>query len=103
MRKKLFLVDISVNFDMVVEAENEDEASTLAQENFYDELSNQSGPDITVLGEATKDNIPDDWMDSYPYSDDREASMTCKQILKKQEEEPVEPSNLDLFSNDKGQ
>lgn len=99
MPRKLFLVDVRMDFEMVVEAEDEKDAEWVAQCSVQEEMESQDQPDIAVVGRATMENVPEDWLDSYAYNKENLTPKTCREILRESEPEKEleEPESLSLF------
>jgi hypothetical protein len=77
----LFFVTLSM--DLVVEADNTQEAETLALESAADEMDNALDP-FVVEGcrRVTRpEHLPVEWVDSRPYRQDGAADQTCREIL----------------------
>jgi hypothetical protein len=76
--KKLFTVEVTVHFDMVVWAENSTEAESIADRSAMRELNNQRPQIITS---AVGNEIPDEWMNAIPWG--TEGDATVAEILAK--------------------
>ena len=76
------LYRITVNYDVLVAAENEDDAASLGidkAELALREMTDQ--PDIYVAEITAADQIPKEWRRCYPYRDDNTTPMQCEQYL----------------------
>ena len=76
------LYGITVEFELLVAAENEDEAAELALENADEELRNMGDqPDISVEEVTDVKRIPKSWRQCYPYREDRTTAQSVEAYL----------------------
>ncbi len=93
--KKLWSVNVSIEFDMPVVAETADEAEKIARRYADDDMSNNYnvredayyGRPVSI---ATREELPGDWEGSYAYGDKRE-HVAIDALLPKVVAAPVTP------------
>lgn len=81
--QKLYQVEIEIRIDMVIAAESPEEARRYAQDNYDEELRNQTYPDVYVDRPQEITSCPDEWEGVCPYNTDDK--RTVDQYFKQEE------------------